>query len=145
MPHEGAVRAWLSRSAVPQAEIDDLIQEAYCRLAELASFDHVSNPRNYFFMVARNLLNDRAVPKDRGRHSLRKAHGLHFISAANAMDGYGAFEGRWPHDACVRALIARPHVPHVSGFRREYRRCSSMACLVKCGHACSSREHERGG
>lgn len=58
MPHEGAVRAWLARSAVPQAEIDDLIQEAYCKLAELASFEHVSNPRNYFFMVARNLLND---------------------------------------------------------------------------------------
>ena len=58
MPHEGAVRAWLSRSAVPQAEINDLIQEAYCKLAELTSFDHVSNPRNYFFMVARNVLND---------------------------------------------------------------------------------------
>ena len=37
MPHEGEVRRWLRRSRVPQADADDLIQEAYCRMAALSS------------------------------------------------------------------------------------------------------------
>jgi RNA polymerase sigma-70 factor (ECF subfamily) len=58
MPHEANVRAWLRRSLVPAEDIDDLIQEAYCKLASLDSIDHIERPDGYFFQIVRNLLND---------------------------------------------------------------------------------------
>jgi RNA polymerase sigma factor (sigma-70 family) len=59
MPHEGAVRAWLRRSRVAADEIDDLIQEAYCKLSGLDSVDHIPQPDGYFFQTVRNLWVDR--------------------------------------------------------------------------------------
>ncbi|ESQ92667.1 RNA polymerase sigma factor [Asticcacaulis benevestitus] len=59
MPHEKSVRAWLRRLKVNQDEIDDLIQEAYCNLAGLERIDHIVCPDRYFFLTARNLLNDK--------------------------------------------------------------------------------------
>lgn len=58
MPHEGAVRAWLRRSLVSRDDIDDLIQEAYCRIAALEEVDHITRPDGYFFQIVRNLLGD---------------------------------------------------------------------------------------
>src|SRR5438105_1861056 len=59
MPHEGAVRAWLVRSRVPRDEIDDLIQEAYCKLVGLENSDQIPRPDAYFFQTVRNLLTDK--------------------------------------------------------------------------------------
>lgn len=56
IPYEGRVRAWLRRSRIRPEEIDDLIQEAYCRLAMLDSVDHIESPFAYFFSTARSLL-----------------------------------------------------------------------------------------
>lgn len=56
LPHEGAVRGWLRRSLVSQSDIDDLIQEAYCRIAGLEAVDHIARPEAYFFQVVRMLL-----------------------------------------------------------------------------------------
>ncbi|WP_116091813.1 RNA polymerase sigma factor [Sphingomonas crusticola] len=56
MPHEPAVRAWLARSMVAREDIDDLIQEAYCRIAALDSVTHVERPDAFFFQIVRNLL-----------------------------------------------------------------------------------------
>jgi RNA polymerase sigma-70 factor (ECF subfamily) len=58
MPHEPGVRAWLQQSAVSGADIDDLIQEAYCKLAGLDSVEHIGRPDSYFFQLVRNLLMD---------------------------------------------------------------------------------------
>ena len=33
LPHEADVRAWLRRSGSYPADIDDIVQETYCRLA----------------------------------------------------------------------------------------------------------------
>ncbi|MDT9598344.1 RNA polymerase sigma factor [Sphingosinicella rhizophila] len=55
MPHEPAVRAWLARSRFDLEDIEDVIQEAYCRLASLDAVEHISRPGAYFFSVARNL------------------------------------------------------------------------------------------
>jgi len=64
------VRAWLSRARVSPEDIDELIQEAYCRLAMLESVDHIDRADAYFFSIARNLLlrnvkRARIVPIDR--------------------------------------------------------------------------------
>lgn len=56
MPHERGVRLWLTRSGVPEGDVDDLIQEAYCRMSALDSVDHIARPDSYFFQIARNLL-----------------------------------------------------------------------------------------
>lgn len=56
IPHEPAVRAWLKRNAPASIEAEDILQEAYCRLSDLETVEQISNPRAYFFSVARNLL-----------------------------------------------------------------------------------------
>lgn len=52
LPHEGRVRAWLSRQWRGAIDIDDVVQEAYCRLSALASIDHIENPLAYFRRTA---------------------------------------------------------------------------------------------
>jgi RNA polymerase sigma factor (sigma-70 family) len=56
MPHETRIRAWFSRARLSPEDVDDLMQEAYCRIAMLETIDHISSPHAYFFSVARNLL-----------------------------------------------------------------------------------------
>lgn len=55
MPHEGQVRLALRRWGVAADELDDIIQDAYCRLAVLDSIDHIERPDAYFFAVARSV------------------------------------------------------------------------------------------
>lgn len=55
-PHEAAIRAWLTRAMVAPDDRDDLIQEAYCHITELPSFDHIERPAAFFFRIVRNLL-----------------------------------------------------------------------------------------
>ena len=56
MPHEGGVRSWLRRAGVSAEDIDDLVQEAYCRIAAVESVDRITRPDGYFFQIVRNLL-----------------------------------------------------------------------------------------
>ena len=58
MPHEPAVRRWLRRSRVADNEIDDLIQQAYCKLTEVDSVDGIRRPDAYFFETVRRLFLD---------------------------------------------------------------------------------------
>lgn len=53
LPHEAIVRNWLIRQWGHALEVDDVIQEAYCRLSDLESVAHVQNPRAYFFTTVR--------------------------------------------------------------------------------------------
>lgn len=61
MPHEPAVRAWLSRAGLAREDIEDVIQESYCSLAGLDAHDHIDRPDGYFFQTARNLVTRRAA------------------------------------------------------------------------------------
>jgi RNA polymerase sigma-70 factor (ECF subfamily) len=58
LPHEADVRAWLRRSLVSDGEVEDVIQEAYCRLLSLAHTSHIASPRAYFFTAARAVVID---------------------------------------------------------------------------------------
>lgn len=58
IPHEANVRAWLRRYRVSPEDIDDLIQEAYCKIARLEEVDHIDRPDGYFFQIVRNLHRD---------------------------------------------------------------------------------------
>ena len=55
LPHEAAVRRWLIASGASADEADDLSQDAYCRLGELSSVDHITAPRAYFVRIVQNL------------------------------------------------------------------------------------------
>jgi len=52
LPHEGRVRAWLTRRWRGAINTDDVIQEAYCRLSSLKSVEHIENPLAYFRRTA---------------------------------------------------------------------------------------------
>lgn len=56
LPHEAALRHWLLRLGVKAHELDDIIQDVYCRLLRLESVDHIEDPRAYLFRAARNVL-----------------------------------------------------------------------------------------
>jgi RNA polymerase sigma-70 factor (ECF subfamily) len=55
LPHEADVRAWLRRFVAIPADIDDVIQEAYCRIAALEEVTHIGSGRAYLFQTARNV------------------------------------------------------------------------------------------
>jgi RNA polymerase sigma-70 factor (ECF subfamily) len=55
LPHEAHVRGCLRRARISREDIEDIIQESYCRLAALSSVDHVLTPRAYFLTVAKNI------------------------------------------------------------------------------------------
>jgi RNA polymerase sigma factor (sigma-70 family) len=59
LPHERDVRAWLRRTGAPEHDIDDFVQEAYCRLAALHSVSHIGHGRAYFFQTVRNIAVER--------------------------------------------------------------------------------------
>jgi RNA polymerase sigma factor (sigma-70 family) len=56
LPHEAAVRAWLKRWTSRAQDVDDVIQEAYCRLAALESVSHIGSGRAYLFQTTRNIV-----------------------------------------------------------------------------------------
>jgi RNA polymerase sigma-70 factor (ECF subfamily) len=60
LPHEAAVRAWLKRWTGRDQDIDDVIQEAYCRLAAMDDVTHIGNGRAYLFQTTRNVVLEQA-------------------------------------------------------------------------------------
>lgn len=56
VPHEVRIRRWLARSRLSPEDIDEVMQEAYCRIAMLPSVDHIEQPLAYMFATVRNLL-----------------------------------------------------------------------------------------
>ncbi len=58
LPWEGLVRNWLSRRWGHVVEVDDILQEAYCRIASLDSVDHIANGRAYFFTTVQSVVLD---------------------------------------------------------------------------------------
>jgi RNA polymerase sigma-70 factor (ECF subfamily) len=60
VPHEAAVRAWLRRWMGRDQDVDDVVQETYCRIAAMDDVTHVSNGRAYLFQTARNIVLEQA-------------------------------------------------------------------------------------
>ncbi|WP_260927522.1 RNA polymerase sigma factor [Novosphingobium sp. 9] len=58
IPQEPKVRAALRRLGVSESDIDDLIQDAYCRLATLRCVEHIDRPGAYFMQIVKNAWRD---------------------------------------------------------------------------------------
>jgi RNA polymerase sigma factor (sigma-70 family) len=56
LPHEKRVRSWVTRALRDPADADDVVQEAYCKLAGLSSVDHIEHGGAYFFATARSIV-----------------------------------------------------------------------------------------
>jgi RNA polymerase sigma factor (sigma-70 family) len=56
LPHEDRIRGWFRRNNIAPEDIDEVVQEAYCRIAKLDGFDLIASPPAYFFSIARNVL-----------------------------------------------------------------------------------------
>lgn len=56
LPHEAALRAWLCRRKVFDLEVDDIVQEAYAKLAALPSVEFIREPRLYLFQTANSII-----------------------------------------------------------------------------------------
>ncbi|MFO6431628.1 RNA polymerase sigma factor [Erythrobacter sp. W302b] len=59
IPAEPQVRASLRASGTAPDVIDDLIQDAYCRIAGLAGYAQIEKPAAYFMQTVKNLHRDR--------------------------------------------------------------------------------------
>jgi RNA polymerase sigma-70 factor (ECF subfamily) len=68
LPNEPIVRAMLRKMRAAPEEIDEVVQDCYCRFAMLESVDHIEQPRAYFKVTARHLLGRR----------LQRARVVHF-------------------------------------------------------------------
>lgn len=55
LPHEAAARGWLRQLVASRADIDDVIQEAYCRIAALETIEHIRSGKAYFFQTVRHI------------------------------------------------------------------------------------------
>lgn len=60
LPHEGSIRSWLARHWGSAIDVDDVIQEAYCRISALTSVSHIDNGRAYFFRTVQSVVVDGA-------------------------------------------------------------------------------------
>jgi RNA polymerase sigma-70 factor (ECF subfamily) len=58
LPHEPALRAWLSRRRLEGLEIDDVIQETYTRLIAADSIAHIRDAKSYAFQIAGSVVVD---------------------------------------------------------------------------------------
>jgi len=59
LPAEPQVRASLRATGAAMDEIDDLVQDAYCRIAAMASVEQIDRPAAYFMQMVKNLRRDR--------------------------------------------------------------------------------------
>lgn len=58
LPHEALVRGWLRRRWSHVVETEEVLQEAYCRIAGLKSVAHIDNGRAYFFATVQSVIMD---------------------------------------------------------------------------------------
>ena len=81
VPHEAAVRAWLKHWMGRAQDVDDVIQEAYCRLAAMDDVTHVANGRAYLFQATRNIVLEQAR-----RSKIVRIDRLTDVGASNIVD-----------------------------------------------------------
>jgi len=57
LPYEQFLRTTIRKWRLPEGlDLDDIVQQAYARLASLPSVDHIRSPRSYFLQTARTLV-----------------------------------------------------------------------------------------
>lgn len=101
VPFEADLRKKLRHICGTADEVDDLVQDIYYRFLKMQSVDHIDDPRNYVFQMARNLVID---------HLRRKR--VVNIEAAQSLDELAVFDGA---PSPERVTMARAELKWVLG------------------------------
>jgi RNA polymerase sigma factor (sigma-70 family) len=56
LPHEPALRVWLTHRRIVGLDVDDIIQETYAKLAALDSVANIRHPKSYVFQTAYSII-----------------------------------------------------------------------------------------
>jgi len=59
LPFEADLRAKLRRVCNDKAEVDDVVQEVYCKIMEMESVAHILDPHGFLVRMAKNIVTDR--------------------------------------------------------------------------------------
>lgn len=59
LPFEAQLRARLRWICAQSVDVDDVVQEVYCRVMQLNSVAHVQDPRAFMVQMAKNIVTDR--------------------------------------------------------------------------------------
>lgn len=91
------LQRFFRRKSVNAADVDDLVQEVFVKMARLETFDEIENPRAYLFQIASNILRDRArraISRDADRHEEFDDlfHGYEDISPERVLEGKQSLE-----------------------------------------------------
>jgi len=119
LPLEPQLRGWLRRVTPPGLEIDDLIQEAYAKLAGLATVENITQPKAYLYQIVKRLVSDH----------LRRANVISIEAVAemaqlSVLDESPTPErilsGRQELERVFRAIVALPSACRVVFVMRKF-------------------------
>lgn len=97
--YEPALRRFFSRKLSDHADVEDLVQDVFTRLARLDDLAIIENPQAFIFQIAQNLL------RDRGRRGLVRQAGAH--------EPYNEVTHSHEDFSAERVLIGRQRVQQV--------------------------------
>jgi RNA polymerase sigma factor (sigma-70 family) len=107
LPLEAQLRAWLRRVTPRGIEVDDLIQEAYAKLASLPENTRIAYPKAYFYQITKRLISDHI------RHST--VISIETLAEAAQLSGLGAdftperiLSGRQELERLYQAIASLP-------------------------------------
>jgi len=126
LPHEATVRQWLSRRWRNVVDPNDVIQEAYCRIASLTSVDHIQNPAGYFHRTAHSVATD----------IMRRSGIINFVSATE-MEWLNVVDNEPLAD---RAMAASQQLKRVNGLLAELSDTCRQAIELRRIEGLSQRE-----
>jgi len=86
LPLEPQLRGWLRRVTPSGLEVDDLIQEAYAKLAGLPTVSNITQPKAYVFQIVKRLISDH----------IRRANVISIEAVAEAAQFFVLEEGITP-------------------------------------------------
>jgi RNA polymerase sigma-70 factor (ECF subfamily) len=126
LPHERGVRSWLARRWGHVLDPNDVIQEAYCRIASLGSVDHIRSPMAYFYRTAQTVAAD----------IMRRSGVINFTSMTeiewlNVMDSAPLAD---------RTIAAAQEVERVNGVLSELSETARKAIELRRIEGVSQRE-----
>ena len=86
LPLEPQLRGWLRRVIPSGLEVDDLIQEAYAKLANLATVSTIAQPKAYVYQIVKRLISEH----------IRRANVVSIEAVAEAAECFQSEEGITP-------------------------------------------------
>jgi RNA polymerase sigma factor (sigma-70 family) len=86
LPLEPQLRGWLRRVTPPGLEVDDLIKEAYAKLAGLATVSKITQPKAHAYQIVKRLISDH----------IRRAKVVSIEAVAEAARFFASEEGMTP-------------------------------------------------